>query len=110
MNDAGALVNFPGNSASFKFKHKTTGSTENDGEEDVEIMVSLKYLSNLWRTLEMLLVNCEINLILAWYANCVISNAAENQATTFAITDTKPFVPVLTLSTDDNAKLLKQLK
>ena len=73
-------------------------------------MVSLKYLSNFWRTLEMLLINCKINLIQTWPANCVISNPAANQYTTFAITDTKLYAPVVTLSTEDNAKLLEQLK
>ena len=56
------------------------------------------------------LINCEINLITTWSANCIISNAAANQDTTFPITDTKLYVPVLTLSTDDDAKLLQQLK
>ena len=73
-------------------------------------MIPLKYLSNFWRALEMPLINCEINLILTWSANCVISSAAVNQATTFAITDTKLYVSVVTLSTDDNAKLSQQLK
>ena len=63
-------------------------------------MVPLKYLSNFWRTLEMPLINYEINLIVAWSENCVISNAAANQATTFATTDTKLYVPVVTLSID----------
>ena len=72
-------------------------------------MLPLKYLSNFWRTLEMFLINCELNLILTWSANCVIvSTAVENQVKTFAITDTT--VPVVTLSTQDNAKLLQQLK
>ena len=106
MNDAGALANFPGGSASFKYKQKVTGSAGNDGTKNVEIMVPLKYLSNFWRTLEMPLINCEINLILTWSANCVTSNAAANQVTTFAITDTKLYVPVVTFSTEDNAKLL----
>ena len=48
---------------SFKFKAKITGQTGNDGKKDVEIMVPIKYLSNFWRTLEMPLINCEINLI-----------------------------------------------
>ena len=65
-------------------------------------MAPLKYLSNFWRTLEMALFNCEINLFITWSANCVISNAGANQDTTF--------VPVLTLSTENNAKLLQQLK
>ena len=54
------------------------------------------------------LINCEINLIPTWTANCVISNAAAKQATTFVITDTKLYVPVVTLSIDDNEKLLQQ--
>ena len=48
-------------------------------------MVPLKYLSTFWRNLEMSLINCEINLILTWSENCVISNGGTNQATTFAI-------------------------
>ena len=74
-------------------------------------MVPLKYLSNFWRTLEMPLINCEVNLILTWSANCVIiyTNVA-NQNPTFEITETKLYVPVVTLSAQDNAKLLIQLK
>ena len=49
---------------SFNFKAKITGQTGNNGRKDVEIMVPLKYLSNFWRTLEMPLINCEVNLIL----------------------------------------------
>ena len=71
-------------------------------------MVPLKYSSNFGRTLEIPLINCEINLILTWSANCVICNAAANQATIFAITDTKLYVPAVTLSTQDNEKLLQQ--
>ena len=74
-------------------------------------MVPLKYLSNFWRTLKIPLINCEINVMLTWSENCVIScNAATNQVTTFSITNTKIYLPVLTLSAQDNAKLLKQLK
>ena len=74
-------------------------------------MVPLKYLSNFWRTLEMALINCEVNLMLTWSDNCVIvSTDTANQIATFAITDTKLYVPVVTLSTQDNAKLLEQLK
>ena len=67
----------------------------------------MKYLSNFWKTLEMLLINFEINLILTWSANCVISNTAANQATTFAINHTNLYVQTIALSTQDNAKLLK---
>ena len=53
-------------------------------------MVPLKYLSSIWRTLEMPLVNCEINLILIWSANCVIVSTDEaNHGATFAISGTK---------------------
>ena len=88
-----------------------TGQTGDDGTKNVEIMVPLKYLSNFWRTLEMSLINCEVNRVLTWSANCVIiaSNVA-NQNATFSVTDTKLYVPVVTLSTQDNAKLLQQLK
>ena len=51
---------------SFNFKVKITGRTGDDGTKNVEIMVPLKYLSNFWRTLEMPLINCEVNLILTW--------------------------------------------
>ena len=74
-------------------------------------MVPLKYLSNFWRTLEMALINCEVNLILIWSANCVIVYTyIAYQGATFEITETKLYVPVVTLSTQDNAKLLQQLK
>ena len=54
----------------------------------------------------MTLINCEINLILTWSAICAISDATANQATTFTITDRKLYVPVVTLSTQGNPKLL----
>ena len=96
---------------SFNFKVKITGQTGDDGTNDVEIMVPLKYLSNFWRTLEMPLINCEVNLILTWSSTCVIASViVANQAATFEITDTKLYVPVVTLSTQENAKFLQQLK
>ena len=58
---------------SFNFKVKITDRTGNDGTKDVEIMVPLKYLSNFWRTLEMPLINCEVNLILTWSSTCVLN-------------------------------------
>ena len=64
----------------------------------------LKCLSNFWRTLEMPLINCEINLILIWSENCVIFSVTGD--TKFKITDTKLYVPVVALPTQDNAKLL----
>ena len=93
-----------------KFKIKTAGRTEDDGTKNVKIRVPLKYLSNFWRTLEMPLINCEINFILTWSNRCfIIDNPIAGQEPTFKITDTKLYVPVVTLSTtQDNAKLLEQ--
>ena len=102
--------NFPGNSASFKCKQNVASLRGDDGTKNVEMMVPLKYLTNFWKTLEMPLTNCEIDLTLTSSVNCVVSNAPVNQATTFAITDTKLYVPVVNFSAQDNAKLLKQLK
>ena len=92
-------------------KVKLTGQTGDNGTKNVEIMVSLKHLSNFWTTLEMFLINCDITLDLKWSGNYVIVAADETaQATTFSITDKKLFFPVVTLSTQDNIKLLQQLK
>ena len=97
------------NSKSFKSKVKITGSTPAGGNtKDVEIIVLLKYLSNFWRTLEMPLINCEVSLFLTLSSTCVITSSTDEGS--FTITDTKTFVPVVTLSTLDNAKLLQQLR
>ena len=66
IDNDGAITNFNGANAtdSFNFKTKITGQTNNNGISNVEIMVPLKYLSNFWRTLEVPLINCEIELIL----------------------------------------------
>ena len=74
-------------------------------------MVPLKYLSSFWRTIEMLLINCEISLQLQWSKNCIlVAGTAANRNPTFQIKDTKLYVSVLTLSTQENIKLLKQLE
>ena len=86
-------------SESFKYKTKITGKTPAAGNtKDVKIAMPLKYLSNFWRTLEIPLVNCEINLILTWSENLKFK-------TKFQIRDTKLYVLVVTLSTQDNEKL-----
>ena len=74
INNAGNIADFNEANATepFNFKTKITGQANDDGIINVEIMVSLKYLSNFWRTLEMPLINCEVELILNWSANCVI--------------------------------------
>ena len=112
VNSNGVIIAFNAATVtdSFNFKEKVTCQTDNNGTKNVEIIVPLKYLSNFCRNLEMPLIKFEINLILNWSANCVIvSTAAPNQGATFAITDTKLYVPVVTLSTQDNVKLLDQL-
>ena len=113
VNNNGEIVEFNEANAtdSFTFKAKIPGQTGDNGIKEVEIMVPLKYLGNFCRTLEMPLINCEINFILTWSANCVIVYTdTQNQGATFAITETKLYVPLVTLSTQDNAKLLQQLK
>ena len=75
-------------SKSFKSRVKITRKTPADrNTKDVEIIVPLKYLSYFWRTLEMPLINCEVNLILTWSKDCVITNSTGKGK--FAITETK---------------------
>ena len=76
VNNNGNIAEFKvaNTTDSFNFKAKITVYTDNNGWIDnVERMVSLKYSSNFWRTLEMHLINCEINLILYWSSNCVMT-------------------------------------
>ena len=94
-------------SESFKYNIKTTGKTPvADNTKDVEIAVPLKYLSNFWRTLEMPLINCEVNLILTWPGDGVISSTIGVEE----ILNTKLYFPFVILATQDNATLLQQLK
>ena len=88
--------------------------------------MSLKYLSNFWRTLDIPLINCEVSLILLWSENFVITSQAARDAdpdddpavaatkspteATFKINDTNLYVTIVTLSTEDDNKLLEQLK
>ena len=93
-------------SESFKPMVKTIGKTPDDGNtEDVKIAVLLKDLSNFWRTLETPLINCEINLTWKRSSTCVFTNSTG--AGTFPITDATFYVPVVTLWTQDNVKLLQ---
>ena len=113
MNNAGNIIDCNGANAtdSINFKTKITGQTNTNGRIDVEIMVALKYLRKFWRTLEMPLINSEIELILNWSADCVkIYTDVNNHVTTFTITETNLYVPVASLSTQDNEILLPQLK
>ena len=117
------------NSESFNYKTKIVGSSA-AGElekDDVEIAIPLKYLGNFWRSLDIPLINCEITLILPWYEKCVLvgktlRNALDPQPdppiaaiecptdAKFEITDCKLYVPVVTLSAENDNKLLEQLK
>ena len=86
----------------------TVKTLANINTKDGKIAVLLKYLSNFWRTPEMPLVKFEINLILNWSSTCVTTNSTGEG--TFEINYTKLCVPVVTLSTQDNAKLPEQVK
>ena len=90
-------------SESFKSKVIITRSTPNNGIiKDAEIIAPLKCLDNFWKTLEMPLINCEVSLILICSSVCVLTNSTA--AGRFAITDTILYVPVVTLSKQDNGR------
>ena len=119
---------------SFKYKKSITGNTyhagvgeegydENKvGKNKTEVAIPLKHLSNFWRSLNIPLINCEVKLILTWSKNCVLADMTArpgqggNPAIVapaeleFKITDTKLYVPVVTLSKENDTKLLEQLK
>ena len=79
--DNNNLNNSIKNSKSFNYKTSIAGKLEgNITEKEVEIVVPLKYLSNFWRTLNMPLINCEINLILTWSEKCVLTSKATRDA------------------------------
>ena len=66
------------NAPSFKYKANLIGNTENNGRKNgVKIAIPLKYLSNFWKSLEMSLINCKIELLLNWIENCILSSAGK---------------------------------
>ena len=132
-------------SKSFKYKASITGSTYNvprritdedgnaadnpdyvankRGTKEVEIAVVLEHLANVWNSLNIPLVNCDVSLVLSWSTTFVISSMIKSilvagqpnrgdspKGTIFKITDTKLYVPVVTLSAENDNKLLQQLK
>ena len=123
MNDAANPNNVAlDNSTSFKYKTSLLGrATDADGNDrslkNTKIVVPLKYLSNFFRSLEMPLINCKIHIELNWNNNCVMYVAdtyaggdnVNNRETTFKITSTKLYVPVVTLSAKDIVNLTKKL-
>ena len=124
------------NSEAFKYKNKITGNTYNvnadaddydvnkNGTQKLELAIPLKYLGNFWRALNIPLISCEVSLELKWNKNCVITSLEQRQVdagppvvrdnastdATLSITDCKLYVPVVTLSKDDETKLLTNLK
>ena len=112
------------NSESFKYKTSITGKTprNNDSLTNVKVVIPLKYLSNFWKSLDIPLINCETELILTWIKNLAdmtVIDAGNNNdppaivaptGLEFQITDTKLYVPVVTLSKENDMKLLEKLK
>ena len=97
-------------SSPFKYKwsfFKPLTADDTGVLKDVKIAVPLKYLSNFWRSLEMPLINCKIHLELNWSKDYVISTTDE---AAFKITNTKLYVPIVTLSSKDNVKLVQLLE
>ena len=104
-------VNVGNNTTSLVYKSKLMKGSDDNNVNNVKLVVPLKYVSNFFRSLELPLANCKNDLELAWHKDCMISsaNAAAGQAVSFMITDTKLYVPIVTLSTKDNTNLTKQL-
>ena len=124
------------NSEAFKYKNEITGNTYNvdagaqgydvnkNGTQKIELAIPLKYLGNFWRALNIPLISCEVLLELKWNKNCVITSLEQRQVDAgppvvrdnaptgakLSITDCKLYVPVVTLSKDDDIKLLTNLK
>ena len=103
-------ANAANDTTSLVYKSKLINGTDNN-INNVKLVVPLKYVSNFFRSLEMPLVNCKIDLELTWHKDCMISsvNAAAGQVVSFMITNTKLYVPTVTLSIKDNTNLTKHL-
>ena len=124
------------NSNAFKYKNKIIGNTYNidaaatvcdvnkEGAKATELAIPLKYLGNFWRALNIPLISCKVSLELKWNKNCIITSL-ENRiindgppiirgnvptSVTLSITDCKLYIPVVTLSKNDEIKLLTNLK
>ena len=112
------------NSNTFKYKNKIIDNTNNQGTKDIELAIPLKYLGNFWRALNIPLISCEVFLELKWNKNSVITSLEQRQVdagppvvrdnaptgATLSMTDCKLYVAVVTLSKDDEIKLLTNLK
>ena len=121
------------NSNTLKYKNKIIGNTYNvnagadgydvnkNGTQEVDLAIPLKYLGNFWRALNIPLISCEVSSELKWDKNCVITSLEQRDigggnrdnaptGATLAINDCKLYVPAVTLSKDDEMKLLTNLK
>ena len=108
INDAD--VTNDDNAPSFKHKASLIDNTENNGTKNgVKIAVPLKYPSNFWRSLEMPLINCTVEVSLKWIENCVLTTAAYANKAIFKRTDAKLYVPIVTLSIEEYSKSTKLL-
>ena len=97
------------NSSSFKNKVELLGNpvvANNIARTNLKVVIPLKYLSNFFRLLEIPLINCKIKLNLTWKKECVLSTDDGNAV--FIINDTKMYVPVVTLSKEDNKDFIEQ--
>ena len=65
------------NSESFKYKKNIVGKTQEDSLTNAKVVIPLKHLSNFWRSLNIPLINCEVELILTWSKNCVLADMTE---------------------------------
>ena len=118
LNAAGNIIDVTtDNSSSFKYKlDLLTGLTTEDGGaganayriyKNAQIVIPLKYISTFFRSAEIPLINTKLHLELSWTKNSIISNVAGDS--TFQITKTELYAPVVTLNTNDNLKLTKLL-
>ena len=121
------------NPKTFNYKNKIIGNKYNvnagvdgydvnkNGTQEVKLAIPLKYLGNFWRALNIPLISCEVSLELKWDKNCLITSLEQRDigggnrnnaptGATLAINDCKLYVPAVTLSKDDEIKLLTNLK
>ena len=104
-------ANVANDTTSLVYKSKLISGTDDNNVNNMKLVVPLKYVSNFSRSSEMPLANRKIDLELTWHKDCMISsvNAAAGQVVSFMITNTKLYVPIVTLSSKDNNNLTKQL-
>ena len=112
------------NSKSYEYKTSFEGKTpeDNDSLTNAKDVIPLKHLSNFWSSLNIPLINCKVELILTWSKNCVLADMANidvegdnptivaPSGATSKTEDTKLYVPIVTLTKENDAKLSEQLK